>query len=276
MQWLQAITQQFSQHKYAINAKQLGDHAELPWSNLGYWDDATSSYPEACRQLADHLAQALQLSSQDKLLDLGCGQGASLLFWQQYYHIEYIEAVELQTACVNKIQTYLPHIHAIHRQSFLNLNQISFNNHFDVVLCIDAAYHSNLNSFLDSVNTVLNSNARLGFHYLILSEKWFKLSSGQKQKYKWLLKAADIHLDYLMSQSEVRITIQNYGFKEIEIVDLSYEVLHGFSDYIQQSPQNTLNLDAVKIQMTAKLCHTLYTDGLIQYVQICAQKKLSE
>ena len=272
MKWLQAIRQHFIQHKYAINAKQLGDDAALAWSNLGYWDDATSSYPHACRQLAHQLAQAVQLTSADKLLDLGCGQGASLALWQQHYQLQYIEAVELQANCVMQIQQHLPQLTAIHQHSFLNLKQIQFKAAFDVVLCIDAAYHSNLNSFLASVCTVLNAKGRLGFHYLILSEKWSALTALQKQKYNWLLKSADVNLDDLMTQSVLEQTLQDDDFSEIKIVDLSKAVLHGFSHYIQQSPPPQLGLDAVKIQMTAKLCHKLYVDGLVQYVQISAKK----
>ena len=272
MKWLQAIQQQFSQHKYAINAKQLGDDAELAWSNLGYWDDATSSYPDACRQLADRLAQAVHLNSNDSLLDLGCGQGASLVHWQQHYHVQHIEAVELQSSCVIQIQKYLPQLAAIHQHSFLNLKQIQFKSGFDVVLCIDAAYHSNLNSFLDSVESVLNSKGRLGFHYLMLSEQWLNLNSLQKKKYQWLLKAADVNLNNLMTESALKHTLQTYDFEDIEIRDLSEAVLQGFANYFQQLPQHATGLDAFKIRMTAKLCRKLYVDGLVKYVQISARK----
>ncbi|NNG99522.1 methyltransferase domain-containing protein [Acinetobacter sp. ANC 5414] len=275
MKWLQTIQQQFSQHKYAINAKQLGDDAELAWSNLGYWDDATSSYPDACRQLADQLAQAVHLTSNDRLLDLGCGQGASLLHWQQQYHVQHIEAVELQSSCVIQIQKHLPQLAAIHPHSFLNLKQIQFKSGFDVVLCIDAAYHSNLNSFLDSVGSVLNSKGRLGFHYLMLSDQWLDLNSFQKKKYQWLLKAADVNLNNLMTESVLKQTLQSYDFEEIEIFDLSEEVLQGFAKYfhkLQQLSQQTTDLDAFKIRMTAKLCAKLYADGWVKYVQISAKK----
>ena len=272
MKWLQTIQQQFSQHKYAINAKQLGDDAELAWSNLGYWDDATSSYLDACRQLADQLAQAVHLTSNDRLLDLGCGQGASLLHWQQHYHVQHIEAVELQSSCVIQIQKHLPQITAIHPHSFLNLKQIQFKSGFDVVLCIDAAYHSNLNSFLDSVGSVLNSKGRLGFHYLMLSDQWLDLNLFQKKKYQWLLKAADVNLNNLMTASVLKQTLQSYDFEGIEIRDLSKEVLQGFANYFQQLPQQTTDLDAFKIRMTAKLCHKLYADGWVKYVQISAKK----
>ena len=275
MKWLQAIRQKLPQHKYAINAKQLGDDAVLAWSNLGYWDDATSSYPEACRQLADQLAQAVSLNAKDRLLDLGCGQGASLLYWQQHYRVQHIEAVELQASCVMQIQKHFPHITAIYPQSFLNLKQIPFQQRFDVVLCIDAAYHSNLNSFLDSVDSVLNSKGRLGFHYLILSGQWLNLNALQKQKYKWLLKAADVNLEYLMTASGLEQTLQQHDFSNIEIRDLSKAVLYGFANYFQhlrQSPKQGTGVDAFNIRMTAKLCQQLYQDGLVNYVQISATK----
>ena len=107
MKWLQAIRNNVPKHKYAINAHILGDHNELAWSNLGYWEDATSSYPEACQALADQLAQSLELSSEHHLLDLACGQGASLLHWQNNYHIHKISTVELQKECVQNIQAKL-------------------------------------------------------------------------------------------------------------------------------------------------------------------------
>lgn len=272
MKWLQAIRQKFPQHKYAINAKQLGDDAVLAWSNLGYWKDATLSYPEACAQLADQLAQAVALNANDCLLDLGCGQGASLLHWQQRYQVRHIEAVELQSSCVQQIQQHLPQLAAIYQQSFLNLKQIPFKQHFDVVLCIDATYHCNLNSFLDSVESVLNSKGRLGMHYLMLSEQWLNLSAVQKQKYKWLLKAADVHLDDLMTVSALEQTFRQHDFTDITIRDLSPAVLQGFANHIQQLPQQSTGLDAFKIRMTAKLCHKLYVDGLVKYVQITAHK----
>jgi cyclopropane fatty-acyl-phospholipid synthase-like methyltransferase len=81
------------------------------WEITLYWLGAIlaigmmqSSYPEACQTLATHLADRLQLKSNDRVLDLGCGQGASLLLWQQHYHVQQLCAVELQAECVQRIQ----------------------------------------------------------------------------------------------------------------------------------------------------------------------------
>lgn len=270
--WSQVILNKLPQHKYAINAKLLGDDSECAWTNLGYWDDASSSYSFACQQLAEHLAQAVQLQPKDRVLDLGCGQGASLKYWLEHYKIHDLEAVELQQNCVNKIQKYLQ-LNAIHCQSFLDLSQIPFNNRFDVVMCIDAAYHSDLNLFLNSANFVLNHNGRLGFHYLMLSDQ--VLSSKQKIKYIGLLKAADVTFKHLKKQEHIQQLIQQQGFDTVQIHDISEQVLLGFSDYISKQLLHVQQrgMDHFKIQMTAKLCRTLFKDGVIKYVQISAQKK---
>ena len=274
MKWLQAIQQYLPTHKYAINSRILGDDAELAWSNLGYWEDAKSSYPEACQKLALHLAQSIQLTSQDCLLDLGCGQGASLIFWLEQFQIQNLSAVELQPNCVEKIQKNLNSKVKITQDSFLNLKNIYPQHRLDAVLCIDAAYHSDLNSLLFSVFDVLNSKGRFAFHYLMLSDAFLNLNSLQQLKYQSLLKAADVNLKHLNSKQGLHAQLENAGFEVLDIADLSTPVLQGFARYIQQQKLGAAHFDLgqFKIQMTAKLCEKLYSDGLIRYVQISVRK----
>ena len=274
MKWLQAIRQYVPSHKYAINSRLLGDDAELAWSNLGYWNDAKSSYPAACQKLAFHLAESIQLKSTDRVLDLGCGQGASLVFWMEHFQIQNLSAVELQTECVEKIQKNLNSKIKIQQDSFLNLKNIYPQNCMDAVLCIDAAYHSDLNSLLLSVVDVLNSKGRFAFHYLMLSDTFLNLNSLQRLKYQSLLKAADVNLKNLNSKQNLQHQVQQAGFENIQIEDISEFVFQGFADYIQeqQSQTSLSHVDQFKIKMTAKLCEKLYRDGLIRYVQISARK----
>lgn len=266
---LHALRHHLQQQKYAINAQLLGDEASLAWTNLGYWQQ-TQHYPTACRQMADHLAQAVALQPTDRLLDVGCGRGASLLHWQQQYKIQDITALEWQEKCVRHIQQQLTTI-KIAQGSFLQLKQHFPQTFFDVVLCIDAAYHSALFEFASSVRAVLNSHGRFAFHYLVLSERWQYLSKAQKKQYAYLLKVADVHIDHLFSQQETIQQIEQAGFRHVHIEDLTSEVFAGFARYIQQSSQKIRSLDAFKIQMTAKLCQKLYQDGLMCYVQIVAE-----
>ncbi|WP_216938455.1 cyclopropane-fatty-acyl-phospholipid synthase family protein [Acinetobacter sp. BY484] len=281
MQWLQSLRQRLPQHKYAIDAAVLGDHAQLPWSNLGYWQAGQQNYAAACCALADHLGHSVNLNSKDKLLDLGCGQGASLLHWQQHYQVQYLAGVELQSACVANIQQYLPELNAIYQASFLRLTELQFSQRFDVVLCLDAAYHSPVPLLLEQIRSVLNSNARIGFHHLVLSERWKNLGALQRRKYQFLLKSADVNLKDLMTVSALSACLDHFEFKNIQIEDLSESVFSGFADYVQK----TLNskpaddsvqgsrLDHFKIRMTAKLCRKLYQEGIVRYVQVTAQSK---
>ncbi|WP_353140837.1 SAM-dependent methyltransferase [Acinetobacter pragensis] len=275
MKWLQALRSQFPQHKYAINAKLLGDDAVLAWSNLGYWQADADAYPQACQALAEHLAQAIQLNAHDRLLDLGCGQGASLQLWLKQFKVQRLYALEMQPACIEKIKKELNSKAAIYCASFLNLKTVFPQTSFDAVLCIDAAYHSPLNSFLRSVQSVLNSKGRLGFHYLMLSDEYLNSNALQKLKYRALLKAADVNLSDLLSEKELYAALESSSFKNIQIEDISAQVFAGFAHYAETALADALpsnHLDIWKIRMTAKLCRTLYAGGAVRYVQIAAQK----
>jgi len=266
-----ALTKIFG-HKYAIDAQRLGDDAVLAWSNLGYWTHANLDYSRACQQLAEQLAQAVQLKAQDRVLDLGCGQGASLWYWLQQYHVQRLSAVDVQAACIERIQQYLPQVSS-YCHSFAKLQQLAWADSFDVVMCIDAAYHSDLNELLSGISSVLVSGGRCGLHYLMWSERWQSCSEWQKQQYRYLLKAADVNWRHLMDQQQLEHCLQQQGFQEIQIQDYSEPVLQGFADYI--AAQQTLpsyTLAQFKIAMTAKLCRKLYQDGRLRYVQLSAVK----
>lgn len=280
MKLLQKWTAKIPEHKYAINASLLGDSNVLPWSNLGYWQAGQTDYVIACQQLADHLAQAVNLNSKDKLLDLGCGQGASLFHWQQYYQVQYLAGVELQTAHVHSIQQHLPELNAIYCASFLRLKEMHLPQKFDVLLCIDAAYHSPLGTFIENINSTLNLKARIGFHYLMWSEAWHHLNSFQRMKYRYLLKSADVDAKNLTTEFEFKSMLEDFEFKNIQIEDLSTQVFSGFAHYVEQhlnfkmhNQENTISkLDEFKIRMTAKLCQKLFKDGVVRYVQVTAEK----
>ena len=269
----QALLEKVIGHKYAIDAQWLGDDSLLAWSNLGYWQGQQHNYPLACQSLADQTAASVQLKSTDRVLDLGCGRGASLLHWLHHYHIKQLSAVELQKDCIQRIQKELPQVKS-YCGSFLNLKSLHFLNLFDVVLCIDAAYHSELNLFLDSVSSVLNSKGRIAFHYLMWSDDWQHCSYLQKQQYRCLLKAADVTWRQLMNGQQLSQTLAQHGFKDIVIQDFSEPVLNGFAQYIetQSARKRPFGFARLKIAMTAILCQKLYQDGLVHYIQVSAVK----
>ncbi|MCO4302489.1 SAM-dependent methyltransferase, partial [Acinetobacter baumannii] len=86
--------------------------------------------------------------------------------------------------------------------------QFEFKQRFDVVLCIDAAYHSHLNSFLDSVTPILNSKGRLGFHYLMRADSCHNMTMLKEQKHRYLLKAADVSWDAVPTEGILKTTLE--------------------------------------------------------------------
>lgn len=274
MRLLQRLRQKLPQHKYAIDTKMLGDTATLAWSNLGLWSAPAQTYVEACEQLAAQLAQSIHLSGHDFLLDLGCGHGASLQYWAQHYAVQHIEAVEIQSACIEKIQQpALACVRELHQCSFMNLNAANFAQKFDAIVCLDALYHYDLHQFIAQIPALLKPQGRIAFHYLQLSENWSKASFLSRQCDQYLLKLADVQLKHLMSQAKLQQLLEQQGFMNIQIQVLSESVLGGFADYVQRQPQFhglQQDLNALKIQMTGKLCQQLVQTQRIDYVLVSA------
>ncbi len=259
-------------HRYAIDAKALGDASTLPWSNLGYWQ-AGFNYRQACQYLADHLAHTIGLSAQQRVLDVGCGQGASLLHWRQAYGLTDITGVELQPLHVKRMQARLPRDMVVYESNYVDLDQCNLPV-FDAVLCIDAAYHQPLLAFLQAIDAVTQQGSRVGLHYLMLSPTWYQLSPAAQKAYAYWLKAADVSLEQLLNAQQIQTHMARYAWQIVEIEDLTDAVLAGFARYMLEDgfAANASVWSAFKIRMTAKLCGKLARDGYVRYVQISANK----
>lgn len=274
---------------YAINPSILGDDQALAWTNLGLWSQTKTDYPYAAAQLAKHMGDALQIKSTDHLLDIGCGHGASLVFWHQQYAVQHIAALELQPKCCKKIAAQqLPYLKKIIQQSiFFDQNNDEIHSEletYDVIISLDLAYHFALSDYLTAIKKWQTSNCRIGFHTLIKTEQFATLSSRQQKRLARLLRCAKVNLDHLLTESQLKKLLDQQHFTQIQCEDLSKDVLQGFAQYIESEEfkkikrsqtQNSLNLrhklNVFKIQMTAKLCQILYATQGIAYVQVTAK-----
>ena len=52
------------------------------WINLGYWTESSDTLDKASQRLAVKLAEAANLRSSDRILDVGCGFGDSTILWR--------------------------------------------------------------------------------------------------------------------------------------------------------------------------------------------------
>lgn len=275
--------------RYRIASHLLSEtQRPLAWSNLGYWEN-TNDYVIACEQLAAKVGRAANLKPGNRLLDLACGEGASIAFWRQHFGINYITALDIQTRSINNIRYYFIDQQRIDKSYFsLRVIQGSFDqtelpigvdkHHADAIVCVDAAYHaSTITAFLDFCSQALKPAGHLAFCTLVKSEQWQQASPWQKVQHEWLLKLAGIPKASVVSAFELEHHLAERGFEHIKISHMDNEVLAGFSAYIQHRATNLsfaqrLSPAWQKIVMTAKLCDFLYQNQLIHYSLIRAVK----
>ena len=133
------------QQKFEIALELLSDHPATPaWGNLGDWT-ATTEYGQACRQLALRVGQAAKLQPQDHVLDLACGDGASLQLWPEVFGVRHVTGLEYRARCVDSIRRQAPAcLDAIVQGRFDVLPAPAElpSRGFDAALCVDAAYHA--------------------------------------------------------------------------------------------------------------------------------------
>lgn len=55
------------------------------WMNWGLWTPGTTTFKQACKNLAHKLAQTANLSPGDKVLDVGFGCGDQDIFWSETF-----------------------------------------------------------------------------------------------------------------------------------------------------------------------------------------------
>lgn len=280
-QWqaLQNHRPQLSKHRFAIASELLGDCKPLAWSNLGFWQN-TDNYQVACAQLAEQVGQAAKLQPSDQVLDLGCGQGASLQYWASRFGVQQLSAFEIQPACIARIQAAcLPQLDAIYQAAFdqLPLPDVQLKHAFDAVVCVDAAYHARLADFLAVNKAALKPQGRLAFTTLVKSSRWSQAGWFYQHLTLRLLNLAYVPAQNLLNHAEVMTALQQHGFTDMQLQVLDSAVFSGFAHYIAQQielpPRRSLaeKTDWLKISMTARLCGFLARHGLIHYALVSAQ-----
>lgn len=241
----------------------LGGHQRPNyWNNLGLWS-ATNDYDSACFALAQAHAQAIALSAQDRLIDLACGSGASLILWQQHYGLRHCVGLDKTTPLGSKTRQF---IHGHFDQ--LPLPTTLENQVFDAAICIDAAYHAHsIEAFLATAQALLVSDGRLVFSTVV--------SPDSKPA-----KRLDLRLAGIPHGSQINYSALNRalvtGWKHTELLSLD-TVFIGFAQHVARREKQLtwaqkLSPAWLKIKATASLCERLLTAN-VDYVLISAKRR---
>lgn len=268
-----------AQGDFAIPVALLSDAAApLAWANLGDWT-ATSNYSQACRQLALRVGSAAGLQPGDRVLDLACGEGASLCLWPEVFGVTRVTGLEYQARCVERILRQPPaRLEAILQGRFDEWPAPAALQAqvFDAVLCVDAAYHaSSLAAFAGFAAQLLRPQGRLAFTTLLADAPWPDGFSPQRLA----MARAGIPAASVLTASELQATLAQQGFADISLQLLDTEVLLGFADFVRRRAaklplRRKLGAGWLKIQATAWLCRQVYRSGSLHYGLVSATRRL--
>ena len=270
------------QQKFEIALELLSDHPATPaWGNLGDWT-ATTEYGQACRQLALRVGQAAKLQPQDHVLDLACGDGASLQLWPEVFGVRHVTGLEYRARCVDSIRRQAPAcLDAIVQGRFDVLPAPAElpSRGFDAALCVDAAYHAaSLDAFAAFAAQLLRPQGRIAFTTLLLPREERQPALHNAWPMPFILAQAGIPAASVLSEEEVVAVLSRRGFADIGVEYLDAEVLQGFHGFIQRRRQELswarkANAGWMKIQATAWLCGHLYRRHSLHYGLIRATRQ---
>ncbi len=259
-----------------------GATRKRPWSNLGDWSHATE-YNAACQALACRIGHAAGLSSDDKLLEVACGHGASLSVWTDVFGVQVVDAIERQAQALSSIEADRPS--ALRHLWQADVNSILANEqpwprdeHYDAIVVVDAAYHfHSLRAFLEKSGSRLRPGGRIAFTTLMLGAPWMAAAGWKKQLVFRLAAGALIPAESLVSEKEVNDSFLAAGFGPPVCERLDREVLRGFVQFVEKR-RNELNWKERatagwwKVEATATAARQILRTGLLHYVLLKAVK----
>jgi cyclopropane fatty-acyl-phospholipid synthase-like methyltransferase len=228
---------------------------EIYSMHYGFWNENTKSHVEALNNMNRVLAEKLKIKESDKILDAGCGVGASAIWLAKNYNVEVtgITISNLQCEKANKfsLREGLSGRVKFFIQDFTKTNFP--NESFDIIFAIESVCHAeNKKEFLEEAYRILKKNGKLivvdgfmdkdkiGFLDNFLLNSWIK-----GWKVPNLAKAIDFQL-YLEN-----IGFKNIGFKNINknILPSSKEIFKrgilGWPIY-KLKRKKTIQMDHVK------------------------------
>jgi len=259
--------------RFRISTTLLHD-SQAAWANLGLWQQADQDYVSAAIALANRHWQLASPAAGTRLLDAGCGYGASLHHWQALDPTLKLTALEYQPSCLQQLAK--DGWSAIHgRFDTMPLPAGVPVASQDTLICLDAAYHAtSLQHFARFASNVLCPAGVLVFSTLLVSQEVIAST-------RLLLRAASVPPGSQVNATELQKVLEGSGLRMVELVDLDAEgegVLAGFSAYTQRRAgeltlRQRLSAEWLKIALTGRLCAKLSAEKGIRYVLIRAERQ---
>jgi glyoxylase-like metal-dependent hydrolase (beta-lactamase superfamily II)/cyclopropane fatty-acyl-phospholipid synthase-like methyltransferase len=235
------------------------------WSdfhNFGYWTDQTRTQLDACKNLMEVLLAFFPVRS-GKILDVGCGKGATTRYLLKYYNPANVTGINISEKQLQRCRLNAPGCRFVR----MNATNMSFEDAaFDHIISVEAAHHfADRQNFLRGAYRILGPGGRLVLSDLVSSAG--SVGGGPlcpRQEF--------------MSPMEYRDLYLRAGFEQLEIIDASRECIFGLRRHVLRSlRERAENGEIDSVAFRARRDQILKkNENTGYYLLVCAQKAKTE
>jgi cyclopropane fatty-acyl-phospholipid synthase-like methyltransferase len=191
--------------------------------HIGFWDNQTANLRQALIRQNEIMALKANITSQDQVLDAGCGIGGSAVFLVKNYGCK-VTGITLSKKQAESADSFakLENVEQLTKFYVMDFNQTAFQDQtFDVVWVLESfCYADDKKAFIREVNRILKKNGRLILADAFETRRKYKLIE-RKAIDGWIKRWA---VNSLITKQEFRRHLKNHGFGNIEYIDISKNV----------------------------------------------------
>ncbi len=222
------------------------------WRLLGYWRD-TSEYRQACSEMAGLLADKACLSGQDNVLDAGFTSHDQLLIWLDYYQVNHLTAIASDEHLMAEASAHCQHFNTLtlERGGEHGLAKQPKGG-YEKLLALDCIYQfESRPEFFTQARRVLKTGGTLALTDMVLSRAF--QDRREQRLLNRLGRIAGIPVEGMPIKETYKRMLGQYQFEQVEIMDITDDVLSGFCFWFSQHQQNLSSFTRSKMWIRLRL-----------------------
>lgn len=202
--------------------------------------------------LYDHVVKCLEISSQDNVLEAGCGRGVGTAYIYQHYHPAQLTAIDLDSSQIQKAnerKKQLPDQPPSLQFLVSAIEKTGFPSHFfDKIYSIEMLQHiRSWKAFAIEGRRILKESGRM------VIATYFPTGEGLATELAQLLPLIQEGLENPTPIQEVAQILREAGFNHVQIQSIGQYVFEGYHSWARQvEAENTFTynyLEAYKKKM---------------------------
>jgi ubiquinone/menaquinone biosynthesis C-methylase UbiE len=248
--------------------------------NFGLWKDGAGDYLTASRNLIRHMALAIGLGPESRLLDVACGMGAQDVVLSEETGCRSITGLDVTWKHVVVARERARQANLEGTVGFQHGTAIALpfpEASFTHVMCIEGGEHFDTREkFLCEAFRVLQPGGRIGladYTAKRLPRGGLERALAELVRRMWHVPAANV-----CTSSELAETLERVGFREVRVEGAGEDVIPGYFEE-GRKPLNVKRMRAIRGFWVTQaslwidyFTYRLFRRGLLEYVFAFAEK----